>query len=319
MNDYRHVCFKDLENYFKIDDYFGNLTDSEKRLIRENLQIEFSSEEVESGTVYGTYEEIKQLVDSKKLLLHYRYVITDYQTIYQSNTGETWGLYTNPSKMYSIILTPTSDSTFDNRVSLLHEGIPLNWEVTYDFTQEELQDGTLTKGKITYLKDQNNNSAYYDFKNIRFRLTLKSSEVLSLQQDTTLDLYTFSKLGNSVQENSDDVAITNNHFEQSCYLNVFLGTANNNHFYGGFKNNLFIKDCSFNKFEWNTTNNKFTESVMYTQGSLKNALVNTTMYDSAVNKEFRMIQSSTSSEPVFVVTYLDGDTLTNQVYKLNSV
>lgn len=39
MNEYRHVCFKDLNDYFKRNDYFEGLTDPEKQLILNNLGI----------------------------------------------------------------------------------------------------------------------------------------------------------------------------------------------------------------------------------------------------------------------------------------
>lgn len=326
-NAYRHVCFKDLENYFSRNDYFSNLTYEEIKLIRQNLGVASVQEleERQGGIVYKTYDELNQIVSENGLVLTCKYILTDFQTIYLSNSGEVWGYDINPSEVYSLILTPISVNKFDTRVSVVKNEQALDWIVNYNFTQETLVDNSgkefKTKGKITYLKDQNNNSAYYDFKNIRFKLLLNNSEVQGLQQDTYLDLFTFSKLedNNEVKENSNDVSIMNNQFDCDCYLNVFLGTTNNNHFYGGFKNNLFVKDCTFNKFEWNTTGNKFTESVMYTQGSLKNAKVNTTAYDSAVSKEFRMLHSQTSAEPVFVVTYLDGDTLTNQVYKLTKI
>jgi hypothetical protein len=42
------------------------------------------------------------------------------------------------------------------------------WTVEYNVNSEVLPDTTKTKGKITYLKDDNNNSAYYDFKNVRY-------------------------------------------------------------------------------------------------------------------------------------------------------
>jgi hypothetical protein len=32
-NEYKHVSLKDLQNYFKKSDYFGNLTDEELKLI----------------------------------------------------------------------------------------------------------------------------------------------------------------------------------------------------------------------------------------------------------------------------------------------
>lgn len=323
MNEYRHVCFKDLEKYRRKDDYFENLTKNEILLIRENLGISnngFDSDEYNS-IVYGTYDEINRRVKSNALELTNRYIITDFQTIYKSNTGEVWGLSNHPSKKYSIILTPVSSNTFDQRVILLEDNEPLNWEVYYDFTQEII-DGIPTKGKITYLRDSNNNSAYYDFKNILFRIKLRSSEVTSLLQDSDIDLYTFSKPTSNpyvYEDNSDSPNVINNQFDKDCYENVFLGDiTNNNHFYGGFKKNLFLKNCQYNKFEWNTTNNIFTESVTYTSGSIENALMNVS-YDSAVSKELKMLYTLQESEPIFVLTFFDGDTLTNQVIKLMKV
>jgi hypothetical protein len=39
MNDYRHVCFKDLEGYFKKSDHLGGLSEKEKEAIRNNLEV----------------------------------------------------------------------------------------------------------------------------------------------------------------------------------------------------------------------------------------------------------------------------------------
>lgn len=321
MNEFRHVCFKDLKNYIRKDSYFKDLTPEEKQEIRKNLEVPGNDDikEQEQMLIYGTYKEIKQLVDDKKLSLQNKYIITDFRTIYRSNTDEVWGLdEKNPSKVYSVILTPTSSNTFDPRVSLLHEGNPLNWEVRYDFNEESLPGGKTTKGKITYLKDQRNNSAYYDFKNYKFQIQLKSSEVSRLPHDGKYDVYTFSKLeGNTFIDNSDDDGVYNNTFEDDCWTNVFIGNTSNNNFFGGFKNNVFTKGCEYNKFEWNTANNTFIEKVSYTQGSIQNAYVTNTNFDSSISKEFRMLSTNTSSKPVFVVTYFDGDTLTTQVTELS--
>jgi hypothetical protein len=70
-----------------------------------------------------------------------------------------------------------------------------------------------------------------------------------------------------------------------------LGETVNNIFYGGFKNNIFISDCKYNKFEWNTSGNKFTSNITYAQGSIQNALVETSSYDSAISKEFKMLNN----------------------------
>lgn len=318
-NEYRHVCFKDLENYFKIDDYFSNLTDSEIKLIQKNLNVPSTDDikQQQTGIVEGSYLQIKELVDSNNLNVSCRYIVNDFQTIYISNTGEVWGQDKNPSRIYSVLLTPISSNTFSNRVSLLENDILLKWEVLYDFTQEELKPGIFNKGKITYLKDQNNNSAYYDFKNVLFNVTLKSSEIQGLLQDVSINMYTFSKINQlRCEDNSESSSVINNQFEQDCYENVFLGDTNNNHFYGGFKKNLFAKGCQYCKFEWNTTNNKFIEKISYSQGSIQNAYVTGTSYDTYISKEFRMVNSLQGTEPIFIVTFIDGDTLATQIVKL---
>jgi hypothetical protein len=46
-------------------------------------------------------------------------MITDFQTIYLSNTGKVWGLDSNPSKTYKILLTPVTESMFSRDVYLI--------------------------------------------------------------------------------------------------------------------------------------------------------------------------------------------------------
>lgn len=322
MNDYRHVCFKDLENYFNKKDLFSGLNEDEQSVIRTNIGAASLNDLRASmgGIIVGTYAEIKEIADDNDLSLLCKYVITDFQTIYRSNTNEIWGLSVNPSEVYSIVLTPISGNKFDKRVSIMNsEGVALDWIVNYEFQSEALSDTVNTKGKITYLKDQNNNSAYYDFKNIRTNFSLRASEVTGLSTSGDYALYTFSKIvDGQIVDSSNDSNIINNEFDYDCCENAFLGVTSNNQFCGGFKENLFTRQCMYNKFEWDTTGNKFTTNIRYSQGSIKNALVNTNSYDNAVSKEFRMLESTNSSSPVFVVTYLDGSTLTNQVIRLNS-
>ena len=310
MNEYRHVCFKDLDNYFKRDDYFSDLTSQEKKLVRKNLGLSIVDDIDKGFIVQGTYSEIKNLVDNSMLVLSTRYIITDYQTIYRANTGEVWGNLINPSKVYSILLTPASSNEFEKQVILLENNEVLDWEVYYDFQQEKI-DGTYTKGKILYLRDQNNNSAYYDFKNIKYRINISSTDIPGISRDVELDLYTFNEATSDpfvFVENSDDMNIINNHFEKDCNTNIFLGITNNNTFAGGFKNNIFLKDCQYNNFGYNMYNNKFLNSVMYCSGALRNKTV--TNLDNSVEKEFIMVGDD------FAIKYLDTDTLTYQIEKL---
>ena len=311
MNEYRHVCFKDLENYFKKSDYFGNLTVKEKELIRDNLEVASS----DRMKISGTYNDIQKLVLNSALKPNCTYIVTDFQTIYQTESGKVWGLDEEPSTVYSLVLNPLSTNQFSQNVELLENGIAKKWIVRYDFTQEVI-NGVPTKGKIIYLQDENNNSAYYDFKNIKFEVKLDSYDLASLQNGGIYNLYTFSKYENGAFIENSSQAF-NNQFDFDCYQNVFLGSTKNNHFYGGFKKNVFTNSCEYNKFEWNTFNNKFTGIIMYTKGSVQNAIISTTEYSSAITKEFKMVQNQTSADPIFVVTIFDGDTLTTQIKVLN--
>lgn len=319
MNNYRHVCFKDLDNYIRRDNYFSDFSIAEKKLIIQNLNVLTKSEfqETSGGLVEKTYEEIKVLVDTNSLNRNARYLMTDFQSIYTSNNNEVWGTdLLNPSETYQLLLYPISTNSFDVKVGILKDGVPLFWEVMYDFTQETLLNSVKTKGKITYLKDENNNSAYYDFKNIKFNTAI-TSNLSGLPYDTVLPMYTFSIINSDGTCSDNSHNAYNNYFDQDCYENVFLGTVKNNHFYGGFKKNLFAKGCEYNRFDWNMYNNTFVEKVSNTEGSIQNSYITSTQFDSSISKTFKMIHTLNDTEPVFVVTYLDGDTLTMQMLTLN--
>jgi hypothetical protein len=89
----------------------------------------------------------------------------------------------------------------------------MNWIVKYDFTQKVFNDDIKTKGEIVYLQDENNNRAYYDFKNIKFKMYLDSSDASGLKNDGDYHLYTFSYIDNkgNIVENSKEAF--NNHFD----------------------------------------------------------------------------------------------------------
>ena len=52
-SEYRHVCYKDLDRFFKKDKYFSDLTEEEKNKIKENLGISDAA-----SIIVGTYEEL---------------------------------------------------------------------------------------------------------------------------------------------------------------------------------------------------------------------------------------------------------------------
>ena len=206
-----------------------------------------------------------------------------------------------------------SANTLLNRVVIVSDKYPnsYKWIVEYDYEPEVLQDGVSTKGKITYLKDTNNNVAYYDFKNVKSRRSrIQLNELgINITQDY-LDLYTFNT--QDFNEASETYNVYNNHLGSDSNNNVFIGNeCYNNVFEGGFRNNTFTSSCHNNQFQFDTYNNSFKHPVIYLTGSFNNLkFINNDYTSMDVNKQISKINRS------YVISYLDSDTLTLQVYRI---
>ena len=312
--DGRHVCVSDLINYLKKDDYLSGYTEAEQEQIRQNIGAAGKDDLLETidriSNLYidGTYEEIKVLADQGELKTGYRYAITDFQSIYLSNSNE---IKISPVT-YTIILNAIDAYTFDRRVFVLSDDYPnsYKWIVEYDFTQQFIQ-GTKDKGRIVYLKDQNNNVAYYDFKGIQFRRTKSELQKLGITiQESYKDLFTFSSA--DFTEASENYNIYNNYFDANCTNNIFIGNnIYNNTFKGGFKNNTFTSVCQNSTFDFDSQNNNFTDPVMYLNGQVSNKdFIGLNYTSNNITKTIHKVDEG------YVLVYLDDDTLTNQIIKL---
>lgn len=305
-NDYRHVCFKDLDNYFRKDLYFSDLTESEKELIRDNLDIS-SNEELINRLVIDTYDNISSLIATGSLILNNIYIINDFKSIYEIN-GEILGDSYIPSKEYQVVLRPSSYRSFDSRVFLIdknsQEALP--WIVEYSIESSQLSDGTYTKGKITYLKDQNNNSAYYDFKNIRFKRTVAELNKGSNTYTQDQYLYTFDFGGIDF---SDNINCKNNRLDIGAFNNVFLGTAQNNILASDTHNNTFFKSCENNQFYYGTRNNYILNDIRMCKGVVHDKELSE-IISMQCPKEFNVLNDSQ------ILIYLDSDTQTFQIKTL---
>lgn len=124
-----------------------------------------------------TYDELKQLKDSKLLLPGEHYLLTDYQCIYKQPVSEE--LITCDYDGWMIMLLATSENTFSNDAHVLFTedssyiakgGKPIiECKYIFDnFSEYEWSDST-SKGIIIDLTDSNNNRCNYDFKHIKFR------------------------------------------------------------------------------------------------------------------------------------------------------
>lgn len=114
-----------------------------------------------------------------------------------------------------MVVIANTNTQLDRRAFILSHP---EWVVEYDVTREILPDDVLTKGKIVYLKDENGNSAYYDFKNIKFRRTQAQLTYSNLYISSPyIDLYTFSDVQNEVAIENSSIATTKyNVLDKDC-------------------------------------------------------------------------------------------------------
>lgn len=323
MDCNRHVCLKDLNNYLKKSDYLNGYTPIEQEQIRKNIGAVGKNDlfnYIQSGKyIELTYEELHNLIENNQLVTGSVYVITDFQSIYSSNVQlsigiyQTWGDKINPSKVFKISAIALSTNSLDRRVLIYSEDYSSSnqWIAEYDYTQETLSDGEKTKGKITYLKDTNNNIAHYDFKNIKSRRTKNQLKELGIDIDSDyIDLYTFNT--QDFNESSESYNIHDNQFEDNVKDNVFIGNeCYHNVFKSGFKNNTFISSCYNNTFLFNTHDNNSNQSISYLIGNFNNI--------NFINNEYIQLNSTKYINKIndgFTISYIDPVTLTLQTYRL---
>ena len=314
----RYVCMTDLNNYFRKSDLLKGLTELERQQVRTNLGImHYTGEGGQSVPVSITYANLYDLIQRNTLVVGARYIITDFQTIYSSNVLNvlnqkvTWGALINPSLIYNLVVIANTNSTLDSRAMILEHP---EWVVEYDPTKQMLQDGVSTKGRITFLKDDNNNSAYYDFKNVKFRRT--SAELLNTNLLITasyLDFYTFSDIVNTQVIDASNLETTRyNKMHEDCFNNVFLGDTYNNVIESGCVNNTFLRGCHDTTLKWNSVNNLFNENVCYTSGSIYNKIIpiGNTNFSTAITKTIHKVNEVT------LISFLDPITYAYQIILL---
>lgn len=305
-NEYRHVCLKDLENYFKKDQYFGDLSKEEIELIQKNLGIITSNtgtSESGNGTIIkASYNQILGQAQVSNLKINNLYIIEDYQTIYSDINGVTC-----KGDTYWLFLTPNSTSSFDPRVRMLSTDIAkstssVKWSVEYDISPSVLPDGTSTKGTITYLKDQNNNYAYYDFKNIKFKKTLSELNKGASTYTEDTYLYTFDIGG----ADGSETVCKNNHLEKGALRNVFLGNTNNVTLAADCHDNIFFSQTENCDLGYGTRNNYFVSEMKLCSGTVHDKTLGEIL-SMTCPKQFNVCNENQ------ILIYLDSETQTFQV------
>lgn len=251
-NKFRHVCLEDLKDYLKKNDYFESFTEEEKNKIKQNLNI---------NTPYfeDSFVNIKELALEKKLIPGGIYVINNYQFVDDNYS----------SKTYKIIMSAVNNESFDYNVLILKDKKLLDWEVKYDIFQG-------VRGTIIYLKDENGNSAFYDFKNKKYLIDDKYA-------------FTFSEY-----KNGEYIECSNKAY------NVFIDKfSDNNVFIISNKiKNVNLKEC---------TNNIIKQDLINCNISISNKVLENIPY---LSEDLQVNIQKLNTD--YVIEYLDKDTLTLQ-------
>ena len=276
----RWACANDLNNYFRIKDLLGGLTDMQKKILRENIGIN-TSEGGQQVPTNITHAELTTLINNSSLITGARYIITDFQTVYESGKGEI-----NP-----LLVTAINTNKIDSRVVSLNNS---DWIIEYDPL-------TGDKGTITYLKDKNNNSAKYDFKSIKFSRTYNGQ----IKQ-----FYTFSYIEDGeIKDASETNLAHDNELGDNCTNNVFVGETYFNSFKAKCYNNSFYGGCHDCQFDWETINNEFNESVVDLHGTIAGKTIpkGQNIFSSTVTKHIHNVNENT------IMVHFDPDTFAQQI------
>lgn len=309
----RNACISDLTNYFKKKDLLGGLTSMEQAQLRKNIGIiEYTGENSQTSPIILTYAQFYDKLNSNQLITGAIYEIKDFQTIYPSNTynaaGQriSWGLTINPSQIWSLNVRAVSTNQIDKRITIKGK----TWDVEYSPNIIVLEDGTTTKGTITFLRDNNGNEAFYDFKNIKWnwkRADLISAGIIT---NSDLALYTFSNIQDGQVLDASELHNTKfNIIQEGCFNNIFIGDTYYNIIASESSNNIFAKGCHDSFIKWNSVNNVFNEPVCYLTGSIYDKKINTgnTVLSTSISKTVHKVNEAT------IVSFLDPITYSYQV------
>ena len=231
------------------------------------------------------YSELKFLRDNGAMIPGYNYRIIDYVTTTTqrgtSTANHRFNVIVKAISNYELSETAYAcaiegDGYFDkNKLTA--------WRIKYcldnDTARFAWADAADGKGVIYYMRDENNNSAPYDFKNILFgeNYTFElSGEDFSLNglycRNNEIRPYIvdgIQHLNNNLCNNLYEGECSNNFFDYNCHDNYLVDNCFNNSFgegcymntlYYNCCNNVFGTNCSGNVLEDSCANNVFMSS-----------------------------------------------------------
>lgn len=255
-----------------------------------------------------THSELLQLKEESKLVPSRIYLITDYQTIYQDPTTKVVRGVTG-APIYKILVQAVSSNILDPNVLIvdttLTDDIDINcikWEVKYDITPKTYGD-IKTKGTIYYLKDEHNNSAYFDFKSIVFEVTQEEQNKYNISglypafsnECSNITIKDCPNLKRVILRNQDSNNVT---IEENCSNVIFLGSTDDITVHRNCSDIAVLCPIKNIEIYQNISGLTVTRSQ---NGALLNSNTPKTIYPSNGN---------------FVLSYFDTETLTDQCLTL---
>lgn len=234
-----------------------------------------------------TYTELLDLRDDEKLIPGQQYRITNYTTT--TTQDET----NSAANVFDIIVTADSNNILnENARAIQHEGDSIfaesdlaAWEIKYcldndisRFTWADEESGT---GVIYYMKDEYNNEAHYDFKNIRFSRKVTQDGELNLETGVNNWCYTFGGLIDRsrkkwLSNDGENLHVYNNNSIGTCYTGCDEAYS--------LPNNVFLSYCGQTPSECMSKNNKLGPNC--SENTFENGCQNIVLGDSCCNNTF---------------------------------
>lgn len=246
------------DNKTKVSQYLGNSdteTISQKIITEQIYTVHDMIREIDTSKMqYVTYEELISLIKNDSLIEGMQYRIIDYVTKPTSTSiyVEEGVIVTSAEHPFDLIVTAISSNTIDcdaqavpnPNVTYFDTANLQSWKIKYRVGNLDLSDNS--KGTIYYMKDQNDNEASYDFKNIQFTFTEDYPYQIPDKLQYNTPYYTFTMIVKGCTKyNKEDIPTDKieSGYVGDASLVYWLSVTNENGailFRGALNNSIFI-------------------------------------------------------------------------------
>lgn len=292
-----------------------------------------------SSGIEVTYLELRELIERSELIFGKEYIIKDFQNSWEASTKIVYeDVYDETTQVgfrnvRPIVLKAKGKNSFeptgrffDYPEWIIHYDYTINGEIQIIDSDSGLPTTSKEKGRITYLKDEYNNEANYDFKHLKFLMNGKWYYTFSNEIGEDASLYG-GYLNNSIVikdimfANKDIIlsgsnklvfvtSTSNNSFKNFEGQSIIKGDFNNNIVHSKWTNNIIaaqIKNCEFLDNVTGTSFNKaivdcifkgaITSTDMFTKVELHNCQINSIIKNVIELPDETLISSLKSLEP----------------------